>query len=662
MTASYEARAATHGIHRNAELKRSLQISRARLTVFLVGCGCVIWTIAHRGGSGWLLLDAALVIVFGVLVAWHARVEDRAAWHDALQIVSLRAAARIERRWDDLPPAEVPASIDLLHHPYAVDLDLFGRASLFQWLGPAATARGSWTLASWLLGAADRDVLLARQTAVGELAPMGDWREQLAAHGELARDARLADIDAFLAWAEGPAWSTTFAVPVTRGPHTTVVPAAMYLIVLALTASIWILLALFLLDVTDAAFWLMPLVAGVVLSFAYASRVYRAFNRAGAGQQALSRYAALFEHATAIRFESPLLRGLHDRLSVESKSAAACMRRLNRLLGWAELRSGAGIFHFMIQALTLWDFHVLFALERWRSATGRHVRDWLDAVGEMDALSSLAIARHDNPGWAMPRLDDERVLDAVALGHPLIDDDRRICNDVTVGPPGTLLLVTGSNMSGKSTLLRAIGLNTVLAQAGSCVCAERLRLPACDLQSSIRVQDSLELGLSYFMAALARLKGVVDAAEHPRRQGRVLFYLLDEILQGTNSVERGIAVRAVARHLLDAGAIGVMTTHDLSLAGEEPLKSSARLVHFTETVDDCGAMRFDYCLREGLATSRNALRLMQIIGIDLKEGEGPLGSAVFHDSLPDTTAATAGSDTTAGHDSVSDTEPDIETE
>jgi DNA mismatch repair ATPase MutS len=272
-----------------------------------------------------------------------------------------------------------------------------------------------------------------------------------------------------------------------------------------------------------------------------------------------------------------------------------------------------------MQALTLWDFHVLFALERWRQAAGRHVRDWLDAVGEMDALSSLAAARRDNPEWAVPQLDDDRVLVAEALGHPLIADDRRVSNDVTVGPTGTMLLVTGSNMSGKSTLLRAIGLNTVLAQAGSCACAARLRVPLCDIQSSIRVQDSLELGLSYFMAALARLKGVVDAAEHPRRADRVLLYLLDEILQGTNSAERGIAVRAVARHLLDAGAIGVMTTHDLNLAGEEPLKSSAVLVHFTETVDDRGTMGFDYHLRDGLATSRNALRLMQIIGIDLKD-------------------------------------------
>jgi DNA mismatch repair ATPase MutS len=158
----------------------------------------------------------------------------------------------------------------------------------------------------------------------------------------------------------------------------------------------------------------------------------------------------------------------------------------------------------------------------------------------------------------------------------------------------------------------------VLAQAGGSVCATRLKFPAADLQTSIRVQDSLELGLSYFMAALARLKGVVDAAEHPR-EPRILFYLLDEILQGTNSVERAIAVRAVARHLLDAGAIGAMTTHDLSLASEEPLRSAAVPVHFTETVDDEGRMAFDYQLREGVATSRNALRLMQMIGIDLKE-------------------------------------------
>jgi len=243
------------------------------------------------------------------------------------------------------------------------------------------------------------------------------------------------------------------------------------------------------------------------------------------------------------------------------------------------------------------------------------VRAWVEALAELDAMTVLAGLGADHPQWSRPVLSEAPVIDGAALGHPLLGDDRRVSNDVRVGPQGTLLLVTGSNMSGKSTLLRSIGLNIVLAQAGSVVAADRLSLPLCDLQTSLRVQDSLELGLSYFMAALARLKGVVDAAEH-ERPGRVLVYLLDEILQGTNSVERAIAVRAVARHLLKAGAIGVMTTHDLSLASEEPLATAAELVHFSEIVSDNGEMRFDYRLRPGIATSRNALRLMKLIGID----------------------------------------------
>ena len=223
--------------------------------------------------------------------------------------------------------------------------------------------------------------------------------------------------------------------------------------------------------------------------------------------------------------------------------------------------------------------------------------------------------RRDHPDWAVPEIQPVRDITAEGIGHPLIPDDRRITNDVTVGPPGTVLLITGSNMSGKSTLLRSIGLNIVLAQAGGCVCARRMVLPESDLQTCIRVQDSLERGQSYFMASLSRLKGVVDAAEH-EREGRVLVYLLDEILQGTNSVERSLAVRAVTRHLLDAGAIGATTTHDLSLAAEEPMKSAGQFFHFSEILEPDGTMRFDYVLKPGLATSRNALRLMQMIGIE----------------------------------------------
>lgn len=601
MTLPYQKRATEHTARRDTEVRRSITISRARLAVFLVATAQLIWILARHPGITLVVADLALFVAFGVLVAWHARVEDRVAWHDALRTVARRGVARLGRSWEDLPPGDPPSSIDLTHHPYAMDLDLFGRASLFQWLGPAATARGGFRLAMWLLHPAEPDVVRARQNAITELSVLDDWREQLSGFGELARDARQEEIDIFLTWAEAPQKRLD-----------------VYLVAVALTLSIWILFALFLLDIVDAALWLIPLVAGIILSFARAKWMYTAFDRAGAGQRALARYGQLFEHATAARFSTPALQALQDRLSIDGTRAPLCMRRLNRILGFAELRTGAAILHFPIQAFTLWDFHVFFALERWRRAAGAHVRDWLEALAEIDCLSAIATAKRDNAGWAMPDLDDEPIVRAETLGHPLIRDDRRVANDVTVGPPGTLLLVTGSNMSGKSTLLRAIGLNIVLAQAGSCVCASRLRLPPCDLQTSIRVQDSLELGLSYFMAALARLKAVVDAAEQ-ERGNRVLLYLLDEILQGTNSAERSIAVRAVTRHLLDAGAIGVMTTHDLNVASDEPLKSSAVLVHFTETVDDRGTMAFDYRLRDGLATSRNALRLMQMIGISVKE-------------------------------------------
>ncbi len=373
----------------------------------------------------------------------------------------------------------------------------------------------------------------------------------------------------------------------------------------------------------DAAYWLIPAVAGMVLSFATAVHVHGEFNRALVVDQAFARYADLFAHAVHAPGEAPLLAAIRARLAASGADAPECLRRLNRILGFAQLRAGAAIFHFPIQVLTLWDFHVFFALDGWRRKVGSGVRGWMEAIGDLDALSALAQVKADYPAWALPevidaRIDEVKQLLASNLGHPLIPDDRRVGNDVEVGPPGTLLLITGSNMSGKSTLLRAIGLNAVLAQAGGPVCADALRMPTVDIETSIRVQDSLEHGLSYFMAALARLKAVLDRARHRLAgdDGRMVLYLLDEILQGTNTGERAIAVRGVARHLLEAGAIGAMTTHDLGLAAEEPLNTAARLAHFTELVDEHGGMTFDYRLRPGLATSRNALRLMRLIGIE----------------------------------------------
>ncbi len=596
MTGAYDTRAREHAGRRDVELRLSARIARVRLTVFLLAIAVIVWTLASGVHAWYVAAAGGLLAIFGGLVVWHARVEGRAAWHEALRTACAQAWARVDRRWDDLPAGQAPPHIDLAQHPYAVDLDLFGRASLFQWLGPAATPGGDTRLAEWLLAPASPDDIGARQVAVRELADKWEWREALAAHGILAHGARHAELEAFIAWAGTP--------PPSHG----LLKAATAVIL----ATLWLSIAF----AAASGLWMVPLLAGVILSFALGKTIESTMDRAGAGQQALGRYAELFAHVGAGGFEAAALRGLRDRLSVEGLEAPRWMARLNRTLGFGELRRSAALLHFPVQALTLWDFHVLFALDRWRRVAGPRVADWMAALSDVGALAALAAVRHDNPEWAEAQVGEAQVLSARGIGHPLLHATRRVANDVEVGPPGTLLLVTGSNMSGKSTLLRSIGLNVVLAQAGAPVCAAALAMPATELQSSIRIQDSLELGLSYFMSALARLKGVVDAAEQPRTD-RVLLYLLDEILQGTNSAERGIAVQGVARHLLKARAIGVMTTHDLNLASEEPLKSSARLVHFTEIVDPDGGMRFDYRLREGIATSRNALRLMKMIGITL---------------------------------------------
>ena len=618
MIAHYEQRAAAHAERAAAERRTSQRIARWRLATFIPGAACLTYTLFSRGFFPALEFAAGLTLmaVFAVLVVWHARVEERVDWFEALHAVNQFATARIGRVWDALPRTGDPPA-DIEHHPYAQDLDIFGRASLLQWLGPTATLSGADILQDWLLHPAAPSAIAARQAAVAELAPALEWREHLGAHGRLVSGVRRAEFDAFLRWAES------------AGPFSSRALGLLRAAVVTLTASIWVLILLHAAGAIPAALWLVPITLGMILSFATAGRVHGEFKRAIVGEHAFERYAGLFVHVTAAPRTSPLLADIQLRLGAQGQSAPACMRRLMRILGLAQLRAGAAIFHFIFQALSLWDFYVFFALDSWRREVGRRVRGWMAAAGELDALSAFAHIRQDNPNWCFPDVhvagDGAPVeLRAAALGHPLIPDDRRVANDVVVGPPGTVLLITGSNMSGKSTLLRAIGLNTVLAQAGAPACAAPMSMPAADLEASLRVQDSLEHGLSYFMAALARLKGILERARRGkdagrRHDGRVVLYLLDEILQGTNTAERAVAVRGVARHLLDAGAIGVMTTHDLGLAGEPPLNTAARLVHFTEILDEHGHMTFDYRLRPGLATSRNALRLMQLIGMNLEE-------------------------------------------
>jgi DNA mismatch repair ATPase MutS len=313
------------------------------------------------------------------------------------------------------------------------------------------------------------------------------------------------------------------------------------------------------------------------------------------------------------------LRALQARLNASGHPAHAQIGRLHRLTTFWIPNSSIG--HWPLQIISLWDLQLLDMLERWQAQNGQFARDWLAAMAEVEALAALAGLTFDQPDWTFPNIDEKcDRLTARGIGHPLLADDLRVVNDVEVGPPGSFLLVTGSNMSGKSTLLRSLGVNIVLAGAGSAVCASELRLPPVRLWTSVRVQDSLERGISFFMAELQRLKQIVDAARDAAPDDPRLFYLLDEILQGTNTAERQIAARRIIHFLVDQGAIGAVSTHDLTLAEGPELTPAARPVHFSETVSrdrEGPPMTFDYKIRPGLATTTNALRLMELIGFDL---------------------------------------------
>jgi DNA mismatch repair ATPase MutS len=365
--------------------------------------------------------------------------------------------------------------------------------------------------------------------------------------------------------------------------------------------------------------WALPLTLNMLLTAFFGGRTASTLAQLYDRAELLAAYAGLFERVAAAPAQAPALRSITAALGTGQARADRRLRRLSLIAAAAEL--SRSLLFPLLQFGLLWSFHIVALAEAWRRASGPQLEPWLARLGAWEALSALAALAHDHPSWAFPNLSHAAPpeLRARALGHPLLPPARCVPNDVTVGPPGSFMLITGSNMSGKSTLLRAIGVNLALAQAGGPVCAAALELPPLAVATSMRVEDSLDRGVSYFMAELQRLKLVVEQAEAARANNtpRPLF-LLDEILQGTNSAERLLAARSVIAHLVSLGAIGAVSTHDLALAEGSELAPLARLAHFSEQFDDGPdgpTMRFDYTLRPGLATSANALRLMAMVGL-----------------------------------------------
>lgn len=564
--------------------------------------------------AGFFALAGVLIVAFIASFVYQGRLERMRERYALLWQLNAEGGLRLRRDWAALPAAQLEPS-DGPQPPLVADLDLAGRASLLHLLGTNQTPIGRATLRSWLLRPAAPAQARERQRAVAELAPALDDRDELAVRGRLLGQTSQANYEAFTRWAESPDWVT---------PRAGLLWAARLLPLLTL--------ALLIAEIVGAIpypFWLVTFAVSIYVGETPGKPAQALVTTVAEHQTAYEEYADLFGLLAARNDEAPLLRALHSRLAAEGPRADEQMRRLARILILARLRDS--IYLAPLRLAVLLDVHVLWLLERWKRGAGRAARGWLETLGEMEALSALATLAYDHPWWTFPELTDAGVegaprLIARNLAHPLLPPATAVGNDVEIGPPGTFLLVTGSNMSGKSTLLRAIGLNVVLAQAGGPVAAEALRLPPLALATSMRISDSLEQGVSYFLAELQRLKQVVEEARSISAQGdRTLLFLLDEILHGTNTAERQIAARRILRQLLAFAATGAISTHDLALADAVEIATTATLVHFTEQFTrgpEGPSMRFDYHLRPGLATSTNALKLMEIVGLDVSDDDG----------------------------------------
>lgn len=598
-TAVYQSRIETYGAQRDAIQRRWNLIANIRLAAFLA-LGLIGWLIWRDANPPLVFLAALAGLAVAVLIVQHRRLRRERDDLQRLIDVNVRSRDRALLAWDTVPAAP-PSGADRTH-AYAFDLNIVGSASIAQRIGSPTTRHGWSHLYTRLLASSEAADVVERQRSVHELAGRIDLRQQVEATGRRS-GGDIPDPAPFLTWAEG---SPLF-------PER----AWLQIVSIAGPVALVVLIVFQALGIVSYPLWLIPLAVNVLVFQLLGGRVAEGVAAVAPLHHAIAGYRDMFGLIAGDDTKTPNLLRIRETLGLGHSGAMTLVSRLTRISSLAIPRGS--ILYYPLQMAVLWDIHVLQALERWKCANGDRARLWLEAAGEWEALAALSILAHDHPGWATPVLDGTMpAIDAHGLAHPLIAVDLAIGNDVTAGPAGTFLFVTGSNMAGKSTLLRALGVNAVLAMAGAPVCARSLTMPPVDVWTCMRVEDSVARGVSFFMAELQRLKLVVDACNGARE--RPVLYLLDEILQGTNTGERQIASRRVLSQLVGTSSLGAISSHDLDLVSGTELDDRARKVHFAERFrrgSEGPSMTFDYMLRPGLATSTNALALMELLGFDV---------------------------------------------
>lgn len=543
----------------------------------------------HMFSPWWLALP---VVVFVLAASYHTKVLQRLRYAERAVTFYRNAIARIEDRWTG--HGETGERFNDPHHIYASDLDLFGKGSLFELLSVVRTRIGEERLAQWLLAPSPLEIIKKRHEAVAELSKLLDFREDLAVAGEDAR-VGIHPCD-LIQWAELPQ----------KLPFTWLRIVAYALAALAVAgASFWMLKGNYL-----------PLLIVVVIEAAIfyflRTKIDEILHKTEHAFADLGLLSSLLERIESQPFHAAPLKSLQQEFGSGANSAFHAVKKLRKIAD--QIYSRHNLFLRIIDIPLMISIRLAFAADGWRRTHGNSIRSWLLAVGEIEALGSLATYSYEHPDDAFPVfVSGVASFMAEKLGHPLIPEIKCVRNNIEIGESVPVLLISGSNMSGKSTLLRSAGINTVLAMAGAPVRAKQLRMTSLQVGASIRISDSLQEGSSHFYAEITRLRQIVDLTNG---QFPVLF-LLDEVLQGTNSYDRRVGTEGILRGFLNRDAIGLVSTHDLALtevSGRKP--GDIKNMHFQDELKD-GQMHFDYILRDGIVAKSNGLELMRSIGLEV---------------------------------------------
>lgn len=569
------------------------RLSQLRLITFLATVGGGL-ALAFQN----LLVPAGLLAVAGGAVfAWlamrHERVAASLARESRLEEINRAGIARLTGAWKARPERGDEYADPT--HPYAADLDVFGQASLFQRINCAETGIGRLRLARSLSERSGGPGEIAvRQEMIRELGGRIDWRQDFQSAGrEVPRDSE--DSGSLIRWAEGQE-GIRFS-----GFQASLLRAWGVLGPLSVLAG-------FLSPLPFALFLPILINAGVIARTQASARTIIAVLCRQ--RKSIEAYHGMLRLIESGRFQAPGLKAAAAELESGGVSASREVRRLQAIADWLDIRLNP-LIHVVLNAAFLWDLQWLLSFQGWKRRSGNALGRWLECLGKFEALASLSVLPFEHPDWRFPELTDSRRLRAQGMGHPLLPGEAGVRNDFTLGESERIVILTGSNMTGKSTHLRTVGLNLVLAYAGAPVCATRFEAGLFRVRTSMRLKDDLEKGVSSFYAELQRIKAILEAC----RERKDVLFLIDEIFRGTNSGDRIAGASELLLQLSRLEAIGIVTTHDLELGRLEAGHPGVfRNFHFTEHFVD-GEIRFDFRIRPGLSATRNARHLMRLAGI-----------------------------------------------